>query len=423
MATSLEAVTRLNGSCKNYLNIEDYYFNSGVGSWGVSNATLNADASFRLNNQYSTLKVMPLSSSPLESNVITIEHAEVSFPSTFGNDYMTFYGHIYCESKVTIEVTLTSSFGVSETVTTVLNALTWGVIRGPELQVPLTEGNVGFTTTISIKFHNGSAIYLGHPVLTNIYAIRNNLFLRMCMQRMPAFFIEKDSEQTFPNFPLMRIMDIGLAYAGSAVDQLNSFPYLDIASGYDSTNDATRSHLVDPQAADKKFLTWLAQLVGVKLSTTTGGSTPWGNLPTTWGTFKTLIDASGDSDTLAEWFEIEKYNNSDSNFIQGRRDQITTARSGLNAGTNQAIISSVQTVLSASKTVNILLDPIASPWVITIQTRDTETPSGASSDTSVLGAAELSRPMGYTYVHTVVSTYGSSAIYNKAGATYNDTLL
>jgi hypothetical protein len=102
---------------------------------------------------------------------------------------------------------------------------------------------------------------------------------------------------------------------------------------------------------------------------------------------------------------------------------VTTARTGHNAGTRDAIIASVQTVLGASKTVNILLDPIASPWVITIQTLDSETPTGVGSDASVLGAAEVTRPMGYTYVHTVVSTYESPNIYDDADGTYNDTLL
>jgi hypothetical protein len=243
------------------------------------------------------------------------------------------------------------------------------------------------------------------------------------MQRMPAFFIEKDSEQTFPNFPLMRIMDIGLAYAGKGVDQLDSFPYLDIASGYDPDDDSTKSHFVEPQVASDHFLPWLAQIVGVKLSQTTGGTTPWGNFPKTWTTFINAIDDAGDNDNTTIWQEIELYNPVDSNYVQGRRDQITTARTGHNAGTRDAIIASVQTVLSASKTVNILLDLIASPWVITIQTLDSETPSGVGSDASVLGAAESSRPMGYTYVHTVVSTYESPNAYDKAGAIYNDTLL
>jgi hypothetical protein len=418
MATSLEAIENLSANCTNFLSVEDCYFDTSVGSWTTIGGSSSVDFSFRFFDQYHTLKTVPSS-----LNVVTLTRSNVSLPSVYSNDYVTFYGHIYCESKVTVVVTITSSYGESQSITTILNALTWGVIRGPEVKVQPTEGTTEFTVKIEITNHNQAAIYLGHPVLTNIYAIRNNLFLRMCMQRMPAFFIEKDSEQTFPNFPLMRIMDIGLAYAGKGVDQLDSFPYLDIASGYDPDDDSTKSYLVEPQVASDHFLPWLAQIVGVKLSQTTGGTTPWSNFPQTWTTFINAIDDAGDNDDSTIWQEIELYNPVDGNYVQGRRDQITTARTGHNAGTRDAIIASVQTVLGASKTVNILLDPIASPWVITIQTLDSETPTGVGSDASVLGAAEVTRPMGYTYVHTVVSTYESPNIYDDADGTYNDTLL
>ena len=395
MATSSDAAESLSGSCRNLLAPEDFYFNTSTGTWQTTNGTSSVDFSFRFKNQYHTLKVTPSSSSQ-----VTLQHEQIQLPSSYKNDFITFYGHIYCESKVTVTVTVTSSYGDSSSVTTVLNALTWGIVRGPEIVVPPTEGNTGFTTTIQIVNHNNSAIYLAHPVLTNTYAIRNNLFLRMCMERMPAFFIEKDSEQTAPNFPMLRLMDVGLAYAGKAVDELDSFPYLDIAGGYDATDDSTKSSLVEPQVANKEFLPWLAQIVGTKLSQSAGGSTPWGNLPTTWASFVSLID-TGDANATADWDEIETYNTSDNNFVQGRRDQITTARIGHNAGTKTAIIESAQTVLTGTKTVNYIVDPIANPWTITLQTLTSETPGGVHDEDSetVINAVEKSRPMGFTIQH------------------------
>ena len=395
MATSSDAAESLSGSCRNLLDPEDFYFNTSTGTWQTTNGTSSVDFSFRFKNQYHTLKVTPSSSSQ-----VTLQHEQIQLPSSYKNDFITFYGHIYCESKVTVTVTVTSSYGDSSSVTTVLNALTWGIVRGPEIQVPPTEGNTGFTTTIQIVNHNNSAIYLAHPVLTNTYAIRNNLFLRMCMQRMPVFFIEKDSEQSAPNFPMLRLMDVGLAYAGKAVDELDSFPYLDIAGGYDATDNSTKSSLVEPQVANKEFLPWLAQIVGTKLSQSAGGSTPWGNLPTTWASFVSLID-TGDANATADWEEIETYNTSDNNFVQGRRDQITTARIGHNAGTKTAIIDSAQTVLTGTKTINYIVDPIANPWTITLQTLTSETPGGVHDEDSetVINAVEKSRPMGFTIQH------------------------
>ena len=396
MATSSDAAESLSGSCRNLLDPEDSYFDTSTGTWQTTNGTSSVDFSFRFRDQYHTLKATPSSSSE-----VTLQHEQIQLPSSYKNDFITFYGHIYCESKVTVTVTVTSSYGDSGSVTTILNALTWGIVRGPEIVVPPNEGNTGFTTTIQIINHNNSAIYLAHPVLTNIYAIRNNLFLRMCMQRMPVFFLETDSEQTAPNFPLLRLMDTGLAYAGKAVDQLDSFPYLDIDGGYDATDDSTKSSLVEPQVANKEFLPWLAQIVGTKLSQSAGGSTPWGNFPTTWGTFLTAVDDAGVDDDITTWEEIETYDTSDNNFIQGRRDQITTARIGHNAGTKTAIIDSTKTVLSGTKTVKYTVNPISSPWTITIETLTSETPSGVNNTESVtvINAVDKSRPMGFTIAH------------------------
>jgi hypothetical protein len=395
MTTSTQAAESLNGSCLNFLSTEDSYFKTNTGTWTTTNGTASVDFSFIFRDQYHTLKVAPASTSP-----ITLQHGQVQFSSEYRNDFITFYASVYCESKVTAIVTVTSSFGETSSVTTVLNALTWGIIRGPQVKVPDTEGNTGFTTSIQILNHNQSPIYLAHPVLTNVYAIRNNLFLRMCIQRMPAFLIEKDSEQTYPSYPLLRLMDIGLAYAGRGVDQLDTFPYLDIDGGYDPTDTTTESALVEPQVADKEFLAWLAQIVGVKLTQSGGGSTPWGNLPTTWASFVSLIDTD-DANITADWFEIEAYNTSDFNFIQGRRDQITTARTGHNAGTKTAIIDSAETVLTGTKSVNYVVDPIANPWTITLETLTSETPGGINDTESetVINAVENSRPMGFTIQH------------------------
>lgn len=396
MATSNDAVESLNASCFNFLDKEDSYFETSTGTWAVTNGTANVDFTFRFRNQYHTLKVSPTSSSS-----VTLQHDQILFSSDYSNDYITFYAHIYCESKVTVVVTVTSSYGETNSVTTTLNALTWGIVRGPEIKVPQTQGSTGFTASIEITNHNQTSIYLAHPVLTNIYAIRNNLFLRMCMQRMPAFFIEKDSEQTYPNFPLLRLMDVGLSYAGHGVSQLNSFPYLDIASGYDSTDDSTKSSLVEPQVANKKFLPWLAQIVGVKLTQSVGGSTPWGNFPSTWGSFVTAVDDAGDNDTKAEWFEIESFNTSDNNFVQGRRDQITTARTGHNAGTKTAIIDAIETILTGTKTIKYTVGTIDNPWLITVETLTSETPAGVNDTESetVINVVENSRPMGFIIQH------------------------
>ena len=418
MTTSSQAAESLSGSCLNFLSIEDSYFKTTTGSWETTNGTPSVDFSFRFNTEYNTLKVTPVSSNP-----ITLEHSEVQFSREYRNDFITFFASVYCESKVTAIVTITSSFGETSSVTTVLNALTWGIIRGPQIQIPDTQGNIGFTTSIQILNHNQTPIYFAHPVLTNVYAIRNNLFLRMCIQRMPAFLIEKDSEQTFPSYPLLRLMDVGLAYAGKGVDQLDTFPYLDIASGYDPTDTTTQSALVEPQVADKEFLAWVAQIVGVKLNESGGGSTPWGNLPRTWASFVSLID-DNDGNATADWDEIESFNTTDFNFIQGRRDHITTARTGHNAGTKTAIIDSAQTVLTGTESVNYIVDPIANPWTITLETLTSETPGGIFGEDSetIINEVEGSRPMGFTIQHICKDSFTPITYFEVAPLSQETTL-
>lgn len=219
---------------------------------------------------------------------------------------------------------------------------------------------------------------------------------------MPEFFIQTDSEQTFPNFPMLRLLDLGTAYAGVATDQAESFRYLDIASGFDAGDDSTKSTLVNPSVADPRFLAWLAQVVGVKLSATAGGTTPWGNIPSTWATFLEAVDNAGTDDDIPTWEEVETYNISDANFVSGRREQIESARLGQNAGTRDAIIASAQTVLNGTKTVELVIDPISSPWTIDIQTLASETPGGASSYQALLDAVEGARPVGFVFTHTAI---------------------
>lgn len=397
MATSTEAGALLGGFAQNFLDVDDQFFESSTGSWTTTNSTSSVDFTFRFREQYHTLKVLPS-----DTSAVSITHSPVLVSSSLGTDSITFFFHAYSSAKTTFTVTITDSFGSTESRQVIANALQWTVIRGPELLIPQTQGSISYTASISVTGHQAQAIYIACPVMTNKYGMSSNRFLRYCMRYLPEILIQTDYEQTFPNFPMLRLLDVGTAYAGVGTEQADSFRYLDIASGYDADNDLTKSTLVDYSVAEARFLPWLAQIVGVKLAVTAGGTTPWGNIPSTWATFLDAIDNAGTDDDVPTWEEVETYNTSDANFVAGRREQIQSARLGQNAGTSSAIIASAQTVLTGTKTVELVIDPISSPWTIDVQTLISETPGGSSNYQALLDACEQARPVGFVLTHTAI---------------------
>lgn len=414
MTTSAESGYLLGGLSQNFLDSDDQFFEDTVGSWTSSNASSQINIAFRFRDTYHTLQL-----NPVDSSAVTITHNPVTISSSYGSDSITFFFHAYCSAKTTFTITIVGSDGSSSSRQIVANALQWNVIRGPEVEVPVTVGSLTYTATVEATGHLGQVIYIACPVMTNKYAMVGNRFLRFCMRYLPQVLIEKDYEQSFPNFPMLRLLDLGTAYAAVGLEQADAFRYLDIASGYSPQDDSTKSALVDPTVADARFLPWLAQVVGVKLVASVGGTTPWGNLPTTWATFLDLIDNAGTDDGNTTWEEIETYNPGDSNFTAERRTQITTARLGHNAGTKHGIIASVQTALSGTqKNVDLILDPISSPWTIQIRTDEYDTATHADNDPQVLEAANESRPLGFVFTHVVNRYYDSSSQYNQASETY-----
>jgi hypothetical protein len=107
-----------------------------------------------------------------------------------------------------------------------------------------------------------------------------------------------------------------------------------------------------------------------------------------------------------EWIEIEAYDTSDANFIPGRRDLITTARTGLNAGSKQAILDAITPSLTGTKTINYVTDPFSNPWLITIQTLTSETIGGVTGAQSenIYRAVQPCRPLGFTITHECVAS-------------------
>lgn len=486
----------MEGKSTLFLSEAEYRFiqepdTTGYGSWTPTNASLAPEKTFRFRDEYNTLRIKPeVIGSPWTE--FSIEHEPKIIPNSLAGDKIIFFAFFYALSTSQVRITVENS-NLASTTTEYFEvpALTWTLVRSNELDIPTQTTALTYWTTIDIRSSNGAEhFHMAHPVLTNSYGFTQNIFLRELITYMPRFLLETDSEQTAPQFPMSRYLDIGLAYADRGFRQADSFKYRDVAGGYEDTDDSTKSYLVNPDVAANEYLPWLGQFVGVKLLTAPGGTTPWGNLPSTWEAIHTDIDPAADvtynisaidvtgvtvtttptgiseGDTISvagttnfngqylvtsvagstlvldpaisaspeatgtitlvdnSWIELEAFDLLDANLETTRRDLVSTARTGHNAGTNQAIIDAIKPLLSGTQTIIINIDPITAPWTITVYTLTTETPQGLTGFPSVdvLLAARACKPMGFALLHECVDPlvyYDEIGLLYDSGAPYD----
>lgn len=130
----------------------------------------------------------------------------------------------------------------------------------------------------------------------------------------------------------------------------------------------------------------------------------------------TLVDTS--------WIEIESFDTQGSNYDSAQRNLISTARTGHNAGTKQAIIDTLEQILLGTKFYNYSVDPFNNPWVIDVKTLTSETPGGITGSESQLVLDQLTsvKPMGFTIHHECVDAdllYEEPALLYDSGAPYD----
>lgn len=140
------------------------------------------------------------------------------------------------------------------------------------------------------------------------------------------------------------------------------------------------------------------ELIDVDLGTNTVQWSQEGSSTTETVGNITLVDTS--------WLEIEAYNTADSNFLPKRRALVNEARTGHRAGTLGALENAAKVNLTGTKAVNIIVEPIESPWIIYVQTLTSETPSGVTGQPATPIVIELNkvRPMGFTVIHECVAS-------------------
>lgn len=171
----------------------------------------------------------------------------------------------------------------------------WTLIRSNRL---LLENN-GLPKSLTITLSGTGAnfsFYMTRPTLVASNAWLNNRFLIRTTNVMPEYIVQTDQNATqpgeLPDYPFMRYMDIALSSHNDVLTDFFEFAYIDIEDGKDPADTETLSQLVDPTAARAEYFPWLLAVTGNDFANPGLTSTPWGNLPSSWLSLMTTIDAA-----------------------------------------------------------------------------------------------------------------------------------
>jgi hypothetical protein len=282
----------------NKLPDADYMFASSPGSWAVSagSATISVDAEeIPYSGGQNSLRIVPANTSDF-----TVVFDDVTTDLDDRRDDIMFHALFKSNSPFRVQIDISSS-GLTDVSRTVsVPAGRWVTVRSLGIDIPDTEGqNFDLSFSLTFSDHSSSTpIYLAYPTVMPDFAFMDNLFVRESIPLLPEVLVVKDSEQTFPSFPMSRLADVGATYSGLAFEQFLHFRYRDLASGKNVNDQETLSGLVDVDVSDGDYLPWLSQFVGVNLTGAKSGTTPWDNLVGTSDTaLTTWADLMAEADT------------------------------------------------------------------------------------------------------------------------------
>lgn len=279
----------------NKLPEADYQFASEQGSWTVSagNATITVDADIKpYSGGYNSLKL-----TPSDTSDFTIECNTVDSSYSDQRDDIVLHALVKSDATCVATIAITNSQGLTNTSRSVaVPANRWFVIRSEGIDIPQSTLEYELSFSITFSDHTASTpIYFAYPTVMADFAFMDNMFVRQCAPLLPEVLVTKDSEQTFPSFPMFRLLDVGATYSGLAYEQFDHFRYLDLEGGKDANDEETLSGLVNVATAEEEYLPWLSQFAGVKLAGAKAGTTPWENLVGA-GTLTTWSDVMSEAD-------------------------------------------------------------------------------------------------------------------------------
>lgn len=389
----------------NFLTGNAYSFATSTGGWSLvapNNGTLVATGEKQKYEGVNSLKLVPANTGPMSVRVSGIEVPnEVTSAS--------YRAGVWIASKddVIADVTLytTTSFGnASSTATQKVHGV--HINRWTFVSVEQTERSVqtGQYATISfdITFHNDGSpsslssefIYVTSPIISTNDDIYLDYADSETYLRLPEYLRNSDEEQTDPQYPLYRFIDV-LNYWTSTIAttwwNYAYFPPFDVEEQKNST-------LVDPNLADFNTLIWLARILGITIQDPPTGFTSWAALEDSLDT-----DASGAAEwdeweAPGDWASLEGESPDVNNFEEELRWQVVTAIYGINAGTSNALKIAAQRALTGTKQVTVVPRHTGDPWHILVQTLTSETPDASVIPDLLAGAV----PAGFQVSHQTV---------------------
>jgi len=280
----------------------------------------------------------------------------------------------------------------------------WHLVRAKLIQIPSGDAQYSIGLKINVVFDDDASpgeLNISRPTIIRTHAIFENEALQETYLFIPDVFLEQDTADFTSNevtYPLMRLIDVASDTAHDVAQKIDEIKYMDIESGFDSTDTETYSTLINPLYSDVPTLGWLSQFRGRNLVVTYEPSTDgeeWeqfildsSTLDGTDVMATSSISTSGISGGVEEYF----------------RWQVDTGYYGHNAGTISSMLSAIQLFLTGDKTINY----VATPTSIHFQTSITETYGSdalAIGDPNpyILAVIEPARPLGMIATHELVA--------------------
>lgn len=404
----------------NALSETDWNFRSATvpSSWTATNAALSTTLEDYKNESYGSLKAIASSTSFAIKFNESLTSVTAVTDSTFVRDKAEFYVWIRSTVSTVMTPTLTLT-RVMETAPTNVDILTttsspfnvtsgeWYLIRTQPLTVP-TTANQTYRISLNLSFTSSSnaTVFVHYPTVYPQLAIIENNFVSDCYRFMPQLFRDNDTETPLPSYPLLRLMEIGMATHGVVFDLATGFHYLDDEGGKDSADPETLSLLADPARTPRDYMFWLSQFTGTRLVNPNAGSTPWANLPNTWQGVDEIDTPTLSAEDAVAWGSLQGFAPEVAGLDDFFEWQVSTGYYGYAAGSLKAVREAAKRVLTDTKTCTITNNYSGSPWRILVQTKVSETPDATSAGQSLDSMLDLmapARPLGVIIAHQLIN--------------------
>lgn len=254
----------------------------------------------------------------------------------------------YCDSNISIEAAIyDANDAVEDGNTRDIQGASWGVARSNSKIITQEPGaETDYSIFIKITGHGANTIRISIPSLVNDTTWLSNPAVQSMRPYIPGFYIAYDSLETDPDYPFLRLADVLTdAIADTMIMSADWFQYYagEIVPGESKQSSYTRSKLTNYQFVREQYVDWLAQFSGTKqrkqIYYNSSAVVPGGEI----SAFKTA--------------------------------QLYPAIYGRGAGTQSAIRTAVEFVLSGTKSLVISQHVGGDPWAMKVITLASETPN------------------------------------------------